>query len=123
LITYLSPLEGHCFSRSSCHYASKQFHNISVVPLLLQTESVKEFVLVEKKNSALRKIPVYQPRDSLFVILRLSYTQPAFFLPDKKQSVIQGKEAQLQMSSAYLVRLLSLSNTTELVMTVYISLN
>jgi hypothetical protein len=23
-----------------CHYASKQFHNISVVPLLLQTESL-----------------------------------------------------------------------------------
>jgi hypothetical protein len=31
------------FSQSTCdlcHYASKQFHNISVVPLLLQTESL-----------------------------------------------------------------------------------
>jgi hypothetical protein len=41
----LDNLKSRSFSRVSstydlCHYASKQFHNISVVPLLLQTESL-----------------------------------------------------------------------------------
>jgi hypothetical protein len=33
------------FSKSTCdlfHYTSKQFHKISVVPLLLQTESLSD---------------------------------------------------------------------------------
>jgi hypothetical protein len=33
------------FSKSTCdlcHYARKQFHNISVVPLLLQTKSLSD---------------------------------------------------------------------------------